>query len=42
MRVLAIVNQRDAGPGVFAEAIRERGVELGRELCGRWLDSAHC
>ena len=25
MRVLAIVHQRDAGPGVFAEAIRERG-----------------
>lgn len=28
MRVLAIVQQRDAGPGVFAEAIRERGDEL--------------
>lgn len=28
MRVLAIVHQRDAGPGVFAEAIRSRGVEL--------------
>lgn len=28
MRVLAIVHQRDAGPGVFAEAIRERGDEL--------------
>ncbi len=28
MRVLAIVHQRDAGPGVFAEAIRERGGEL--------------
>lgn len=25
MRVLAIVQQRDAGPGVFAEAIRDRG-----------------
>lgn len=25
MRVLAIVHQRDAGPGVFAEAIRDRG-----------------
>ncbi len=29
MRVLAIVHQRDAGPGVFAEAIRARGAELG-------------
>ena len=28
MRALAIVHQTDAGPGVFAEAIRERGVEL--------------
>ena len=28
MRVLAIIHQRDAGPGVFAEEIRERGVEL--------------
>lgn len=28
MRVLAIVHQRDAGPGVFAAAIRERGAEL--------------
>lgn len=28
MRVLAIVQQRDAGPGVFAEAIRESGAEL--------------
>lgn len=28
MRVLAIVQQRDAGPGVFAEAIRERGDRL--------------
>ncbi|HWC49089.1 MAG TPA: hypothetical protein VG448_09435 [Solirubrobacterales bacterium] len=28
MRVLAIVHQRDAGPGVFAEAIREAGGEL--------------
>jgi GMP synthase (glutamine-hydrolysing) len=28
VRVLAIVHQRDAGPGVFAEAIRERGDEL--------------
>lgn len=28
MRVLAIVHQRDAGPGVFAEAIRGGGGEL--------------
>lgn len=28
MRVLAIVQQRDAGPGVFAAAIRKRGDEL--------------
>ena len=28
MRALAIVHQEDAGPGVFADAIRSRGVEL--------------
>jgi GMP synthase (glutamine-hydrolysing) len=28
VRALAIVHQRDAGPGVFTEAIRSRGVEL--------------
>jgi GMP synthase-like glutamine amidotransferase len=28
VRVLAIVHQRDAGPGVFAEAIREAGADL--------------
>jgi GMP synthase (glutamine-hydrolysing) len=28
MRALAIVHQRDAGPGVFAEAMEARGVEL--------------
>jgi GMP synthase-like glutamine amidotransferase len=28
VRVLAISHQRDAGPGVFAEAVRERGDEL--------------
>ncbi len=28
MRVLAIVHQRDAGPGVFAEAIRDAGSKL--------------
>jgi GMP synthase-like glutamine amidotransferase len=28
VRVLAIVHQRDAGPGVFAEAVRDAGGEL--------------
>jgi GMP synthase (glutamine-hydrolysing) len=28
MRALAIVHQKDAGPGVFADELRERGVEL--------------
>jgi GMP synthase-like glutamine amidotransferase len=28
VRALAIVHQRDAGPGVFEQAIRSRGVEL--------------
>jgi GMP synthase (glutamine-hydrolysing) len=28
MRALAIVHQRDAGPGVFTDAIRSRGFEL--------------
>jgi GMP synthase (glutamine-hydrolysing) len=28
MRVLAIVHQRDAGPGVFADAMRSNGAEL--------------
>ena len=28
MRVLAIVQQDDAGPGVFADVIRERGATL--------------
>lgn len=28
MRVLAIVHQPDAGPGVFADELRQRGVEL--------------
>lgn len=32
MRVLAIVHQRDAGPGVFAEAIAEHGAELDEWL----------
>lgn len=30
MRVLAIIHQRDAGPGVFAEAIRDAGGELDK------------
>ena len=32
VRVLAIVHQRDAGPGVFGEAIRERGDSLDEWL----------
>jgi GMP synthase (glutamine-hydrolysing) len=32
VRVLAIVHQTDAGPGVFGEAIRERGDELDEWL----------
>jgi GMP synthase (glutamine-hydrolysing) len=28
MRALTVVHQRDAGPGVFADEMRERGVEL--------------
>jgi GMP synthase (glutamine-hydrolysing) len=32
MRALAIVHQRDAGPGVFADQMRERGVELDEWL----------
>ena len=32
MRVLAIVHQRDAGAGVFAEETRERGVEFDEWL----------
>jgi GMP synthase-like glutamine amidotransferase len=32
MRVLAIVHQTDAGPGVFGEAIRERGATLDEWL----------
>jgi GMP synthase (glutamine-hydrolysing) len=34
MRVLAIVHQPDAGPGVFAEEVRERGVELDEWTVG--------
>jgi GMP synthase (glutamine-hydrolysing) len=32
MRALAIVHQNDAGPGVFADEMRERGVELHQWL----------
>jgi GMP synthase (glutamine-hydrolysing) len=32
MRALAIVHQSDAGPGVFADEMRERGVELDEWL----------
>jgi GMP synthase (glutamine-hydrolysing) len=32
MRALAIVHQPDAGPGVFADAMRSRGVELDQWL----------
>jgi GMP synthase (glutamine-hydrolysing) len=32
MKALAIVHQRDAGPGVFAEEMRDRGVELDEWL----------
>jgi GMP synthase (glutamine-hydrolysing) len=32
MRALAIVHQADAGPGVFAEEMRKRGVELDEWL----------
>src|SRR3954453_5748453 len=32
MRALAIVHEPDAGPGVFAEEMRERGVELDEWL----------
>jgi GMP synthase (glutamine-hydrolysing) len=35
MRALAIVHQPDAGPGVFAEAMRERGVELDEWLLAK-------
>ncbi len=32
MRVLAVVHQRDAGPGVFADAVRARGATLATWL----------
>src|SRR5262245_13158680 len=35
MRVLALVHQADAGPGVFADEMRERGVELDEWMLGR-------
>jgi GMP synthase (glutamine-hydrolysing) len=34
MRVIAIVHQPDAGPGVFADEMRERGVELDEWTIG--------
>lgn len=34
MRALAIVHQPDAGPGVFADAMRSRGTELDEWLIG--------
>jgi GMP synthase (glutamine-hydrolysing) len=34
VRILAIVHQRDAGPGVFAEAIRDSGGELDEWVPG--------
>lgn len=38
MRVLAIVNQRDAGPGVFAEAIESVGGQLDEWVPGERLE----
>jgi GMP synthase (glutamine-hydrolysing) len=38
VRALAIVHQRDAGPGVFAEAAAEQGVELDTWLIAEQLD----
>jgi GMP synthase (glutamine-hydrolysing) len=38
LRALAIVHQRDAGPGVFAEAARERGVGLDTWLIAEDAD----
>jgi GMP synthase (glutamine-hydrolysing) len=35
MRILAVVHQPDAGPGVFAEALRDAGVELDTWPIGR-------
>ena len=39
MRVLAIVHERDAGPGVFAEAAAERGAELDTWLISEGKDA---
>src|SRR5262245_62387215 len=36
MRALAIVHQPHAGPGEFAEEMRERGVELDEWLLSQW------
>jgi len=41
MRALAIVHQRDAGPGVFADVIHSRGVELDSWLRAE-TDSPPC
>ena len=38
MRALAIVHQPDAGPGVFADEMRERGVELEEWMALRARD----
>jgi GMP synthase (glutamine-hydrolysing) len=38
VRALAIVHQRDAGPGVFAEATRDRGVDLDTWLIAEDAD----
>ncbi len=38
MRALAIVHQRDAGPGVFAEAFRDRAAELDTWLIAEGAD----
>jgi GMP synthase (glutamine-hydrolysing) len=38
VRALAIVHQRDAGPGVFAEAMRDRGVDLDTWLIAEDAD----
>ena len=38
MRALAIVHQRDAGPGVFAEEMRSRGVELDSWLIAERIE----
>lgn len=39
MRVLAIVHQRDAGPGVFAEAIADVGGQLDEWMLAEQIDA---